>query len=95
MDLVEMFRSIPIGTKVTLMVENTFGQIIPVKATIAGEIEQHGFLSTTSGAWSLYGGPGWEPCYRVYVQPYRKKRIRALLIGFDIHDVEVGWRESG
>jgi len=94
MSLAERFKSIPVGTKVTLMVENMFGQISPMKATIASEIEQHGFLSTTSGAWSLYGGPGWEPCYRVYVQPYRKKRMRSLLIGFTVHDVKIGWSDG-
>lgn len=90
-ELMEFFKSTPAGTKVTLIVENMFGQAITMKATTTGVIDQHGYISTTSGAWSLYGGTGWEPCYRVYVRPYRKKRLRSLLIGFSVHDAKLGW----
>lgn len=78
----------PVGTKVTLTTNSIDGEM-DIKGTIAGLPYQDGYHNK-NGSWSIYGGKGWFPCYKIAFREYRQKRKVSLV---SIHRI-VKWREG-
>lgn len=90
--LLDKFKEIEKGTKITLEVESFFGQNVKTKATYMGEIKQDGYMCKNYGSWSCYNsGNTTIPCYKVLVRPYKKKGLCWMKLCMDIKTMELGW----
>lgn len=89
---VESFKKLKPNQKITIVIENWFGELTYQKVTYLGDIKQHGYI-ISSGVWGLYGQEenGDKPCYTVLIRPYNKRKVYRLKIGFDIIQFKEGW----
>jgi len=90
--LLDKFKKIPRGTKITIKIESFFGQDVKTKSTYMGEIKQDGYMGEGYGSWSCYQDKYTPvPCYKVLVRPYRKQNLYWMKLHMDIKSVKLGW----
>ncbi|GMQ61174.1 hypothetical protein [Vallitalea maricola] len=90
MSLLEKVKSIPVGSKITIIAKGHFGNEVTEKATYMGNLRQHGYI-TPCNAWAAYKGEGDTPCYKIDYRPYKKHTVYTSAIDWTIKDIKVGW----
>jgi hypothetical protein len=93
-EIIEKLNSIPIDTKITLILTNIFNQPFTYKCKLSQHPKEYGFVSETLGGWSSLGDEKY--CiqdYLIYVIPY-KCRSESKLNCHRIKDVIIGWNWS-
>lgn len=91
-DLINRFKELADGTRITLVLTDIFGNPFDYKAIYTGKVEHHGYFSE-GGGWGLYKlkGLAEAECYRILVRPYRKRGEVWLKIGSKVIDYRLGW----
>ncbi|WP_373205227.1 hypothetical protein [Clostridium tertium] len=90
-ELLEKLKKFKIGDRITLVMENLFGGVIEARATYKGNLKPYGYISESSGGWSLYSCEVYDiQCYKFNIIPYRCVHPRMINL-FDVKDVRKGW----
>lgn len=91
-ELLDKIKTLMVGEKITLLVENYFGNIVKVRVTYLGDLRPNGFIDR-SGGWGLYDTHKLDeiPCYSINARIYKKRYISVFKLDFEIKDFEIGW----